>query len=126
MDEKRVNYLLLEVKRIAQNNVDLTEVINLTEKSNLDNSIKVMILTELYRYSFYKNAKVSIDPREDYKFKVNALSSLKEELINGNLSKETLDNTRAWINKLRDYIDNPLVYIDSEIEHFNNNLEARF
>lgn len=102
------------------------EIIELICKSELDENIVKSILIELYRFGFYSEVKISLDPRGDAGFKLSVLNNLKTSIENGKLNNDAISKVNEANNFMREFIDSPLKFIEDEVKFYEENPYAKF
>ena len=102
------------------------EIIELICKSELDENIVKSILIELYRFEFYSEVKISLDPRGDAGFKLSVLNNLKTSIENGKLNNDAISKVNEANNFMREFIDSPLKFIEDEVKFYEENPYAKF
>lgn len=102
------------------------EIIELIFKSEFDENFVKDILIELYRFGFYSEVKISLDPRGDAGFKLSILNNLKTSIEKGELNNDTISKVNEANNFMREFIDSPLKFIEDEVKFYEENPYAKF
>jgi len=102
------------------------EVLDILMNSKFDENTKVSILVELYKFAFYHNVSVSMDPRGDFRFKFDVLTTLKNSLNQTTIDENVKNQLVNANNEMRDKIENPIKYIQAEIKFDEENPDIKF
>ena len=130
MNEKIVESLTNECKSMLKNTRIYSanyyeEILEKVLSSNCSIEDKIKLLTQLYRYGYYNNVKTAIDPRVDNHMKYDILKNIGEAADKGSIG-EYSSIISEHLNKMRDIIDNPVLFMSKEIEFLSKNPGVRF
>lgn len=102
------------------------EIIDLIINSTMKDEDKISLLVEMYRYGYYNEVRISLDPRGDRNFKTSTLIKIKDALEKNELSEEEINEIRINNNYLKEFIDNPVKFIEEEIKFYSENPNTKF
>ena len=112
-------------KKILHNDI-YDEIIELIIQNKFDEKLTEDVLVEIYRFGFYSEVKTSLDPRGDVNFKLSVLINLKNALEKNELNDEIISKVREANNFMREFIDNPISFIETEIKFYSEHPNAKF
>lgn len=129
--DKRIEELFISCKierlsRTSFNREKYEKILDLIRTKELDDDLKLKLLIELYRYSYYCDVDIGIDPRASLALKLSILGAVEEALEEDKFNNDVIEKFKEDNDKLRDYIDNPTRLIESRIRFFDKNPGAKF
>lgn len=102
------------------------EIIDILLREKFDENKTKSLLIELYRYAYYSEVKISIDPRGNTSFKLSILTNIKNSLEKKELTTEIITKTKEANDFMREFIDHPVEFIEEEINFYSKNPHAKF
>lgn len=102
------------------------EIIDLILNNKYDEKNAINLLVELYRYCYYSEVRISLDPRSDVNFKSSILIKTKDSLMQNNLTPELIEEFKETNDFMRKFIDSPIEFIESEIKFYSEHPNTRF
>ncbi len=120
MDEKIIEqlYLMCSWRKEILGPVwpDYIETIDLAHEKQFDSGLKKELFVELYRYSFYVNGFLGLDPKRVFDTKRRPLLGIKKALNDGSISSAEIKKLKSHNDLFEANINHPTEEIESEIE----------
>lgn len=104
----------------------IDKVVDLTLNSELKEETKLSLLIEVYRYTYYSQVRIAIDPRVDVSMKSSTLIRIENALSENKITEEQIDDFKQFNDLMREHIDSPVEYIENEIKFYSEHPNPRF
>lgn len=114
----------IEFKTIAKKDYD--EVLELIENHECSSATKLSLLVEMHRFAYYNSVIISLDPRGDWRFKLDFTNLVKTHLNENNINDELINELKEKNDYMRSKIDDPVKSIQEAIEFYTENPGAKF